>query len=106
MNNINLTLDLLKNEAKIFANMESKTDDPCIYGITDGKAVGTYLEHKFQEYLKIKYNYTASKLNLGFFLNFIKAVCEAGVLALRKIRLCRVSENQTHFSITLIYLQK
>jgi len=34
-------------------------------------------------------------------LNFIKAVCEAGVLALRKIRLCRFSENQTHFSIKL-----
>jgi len=57
MDKINLTLDLLKEEAKIFAELESKTDDPCIYGVTDGKRVGTYLEHKFQEYLQTKYSY-------------------------------------------------
>lgn len=53
----NLTLDILKKEAKIFAVIESMKEEPCIYGITDGKAVGTYLEHKFQEFLKEKYNF-------------------------------------------------
>jgi len=28
-----------------------------LYGITDGKAVGTYFEHKFQAYLQTKYAY-------------------------------------------------
>jgi len=28
-----------------------------MYGVTDGKAVGTYLEHKFQAYLRTKYRY-------------------------------------------------
>ena len=28
-----------------------------IYGVTDGKAVGTYLEHKFQAYLRGRYTY-------------------------------------------------
>jgi hypothetical protein len=26
-----------------------------LYGVTDGKAIGTYLEHKFQQYLRDKY---------------------------------------------------
>jgi hypothetical protein len=31
--------------------------EPSLYGITDGKAVGTYLEHKFQSYVRAKYKY-------------------------------------------------
>ncbi|MBF0102444.1 MAG: restriction endonuclease [Desulfobacterales bacterium] len=53
----NLTIELLKKEAKLFSVLESKHEEPTIYGSTDGKAVGTYLEHKFQEYLSQKYKY-------------------------------------------------
>ena len=28
-----------------------------MYGITDGKAVGTYVEHTFHQYLQVKYSY-------------------------------------------------
>jgi len=52
---IELTIDLLKKEAKSFSIIESRHDEPSIFGSTDGKAVGTYLEHKFQEYLEKKY---------------------------------------------------
>lgn len=52
-----LTISLLKNEASEFAASESSHDEPTLYGVTDGKAVGTYLEHKFQEYLHAKYSY-------------------------------------------------
>ncbi len=52
-----LTLPLLKTEASIFARMESSHDEPALYGITDGKAVGTYFERKFQNYLHAKYTY-------------------------------------------------
>lgn len=31
--------------------------EPALFGVTDGKAVGTYLEHKFQAYLHDKYTY-------------------------------------------------
>ena len=34
-----------------FAEIESIHDEPILYGVTDGKAVGTYLEHKFTAYL-------------------------------------------------------
>lgn len=52
-----LTIALLQKEAKEFSNKESIHDDPELYGVTDGKAVGTYLEHKFQAYLHTKYEY-------------------------------------------------
>ena len=43
-----LTIDALGSEAATFAEIESAHDEPNLYGITDGKAVSTYLEHKFQ----------------------------------------------------------
>lgn len=52
-----LTIKLLCREAKVFAEAESSHAEPAIYGVTDGKAVGTYLEHKFQAYLHEKYIY-------------------------------------------------
>ena len=52
-----LSIKLLKSEAKAFATIESKHNEPALFGVTDGKAVGTYLEHKFEKYLHIKYLY-------------------------------------------------
>jgi hypothetical protein len=48
---------VLCEEANRFANEESMHSEPTIYGVTDGKAVGTYFEHKFQAYLRGKYAY-------------------------------------------------
>ena len=52
-----LTVELLRAEARTFAEIESDHDEPALYGVTDGKAVGTYFEHKFQAYLHTKYDY-------------------------------------------------
>ena len=52
-----LTIEALRAEAASFADAESSHDEPDLYGVTDGKAVGTYLEHKFQSRLHIKYTY-------------------------------------------------
>ena len=52
-----LTLEILRSEATAFAKHESTSPEPSLYGVTDGKAVGTYLEHKFQAYLQPKYQY-------------------------------------------------
>ncbi len=54
---LDLTLNLLKQQATLFARMESEHDEKVLFGVTDGKAVGTYLEHKFQDYLLTKYTY-------------------------------------------------
>ena len=52
-----LTMTKLQKEAAQFAEIETSYDEPSLYGVTDGKAVGTYLEHKFTAYLANKYNY-------------------------------------------------
>jgi hypothetical protein len=50
-----LTLTTLKKEAATFGRLESNHQEPSLYGVTDGKAVGTYLEHKFRLHLSKKY---------------------------------------------------
>lgn len=50
-----LTVKLLKTEAAIFVDQESRHDEPGLYGVTDGKAIGTYLERKFQKIIAQKY---------------------------------------------------
>lgn len=52
-----LTVRLLQQEAAAFAKAESEHAEPSLFGVTDGKAVGTYLEHKFQAHLQERYNY-------------------------------------------------
>jgi len=51
-----LTIEKLISEAKTFCLNESKIKNKSLFGITDGKAVGTLIEHKFQNELKIKYD--------------------------------------------------
>jgi hypothetical protein len=60
-----LTVEFLKMEAKAFAEGESTHKEKSLYGVTDGKAVGTYLEHKFQEVLKRRYKFTLSSSAKG-----------------------------------------
>jgi hypothetical protein len=60
-----LTLDLLCSEAKSFAKRESKHAEPALYGVTDGKAVGTYFEQKFIVHLRTKYVFGAGSAALG-----------------------------------------
>ena len=50
-----LTIEILIQEAGLFSEQESLHPEPTIFGVTDGKAIGTYLEHKFQAYLETRY---------------------------------------------------
>ncbi len=52
-----LTVELLQKAASSFAKKQSKHAEPSLFGVTDGKAVGTYLEHKFQTHLQSRYTY-------------------------------------------------
>lgn len=54
---IKLTIKALINKASEFAEIESNHEAPALYGVTDGKAIGTYLEHKFTDYLAASYEY-------------------------------------------------
>ena len=40
---------------KIFCEFMKKENHSSLIGVTDGKAVGTYVEHRFQDYISSKY---------------------------------------------------
>ncbi len=50
-----LTIKKLIKEAQLFCVEQSKIQHRELYGVTDGKAVGTLIEHKFQTHLNKKY---------------------------------------------------
>ncbi len=52
-----MTIAKLQEEAASFAKAESRHAEPKLFGVTDGKAIGTYLEHKFQTHLQARYTY-------------------------------------------------
>ncbi|MCP9493109.1 MAG: hypothetical protein MSG64_01505 [Pyrinomonadaceae bacterium MAG19_C2-C3] len=60
-----LTIESLIDEAKLFAEVESIYPEPKLYGVTDGKAVGTYVEHKFKAYLAAKCSFIAGSSASG-----------------------------------------
>jgi hypothetical protein len=60
-----LTIELLCCEANIFSDAESSHNEPSLFGVTDGKAVGTYLEHKFKDFLSRKYSFSSGNSASG-----------------------------------------
>lgn len=61
----NLTVDSLQKEARTFSKRESTRKESSLYGVTDGKAVGTYLERKFQAWLGENYSFEQGKTAAG-----------------------------------------
>jgi len=60
-----LIIEALLKETNAFAVQESSYSEPKLYGVTDGKAVGTYIEHKFKNFLSMKYDFVASSSASG-----------------------------------------
>lgn len=52
-----LTVSEIKTAAHLFLQKLGKTPIPELYGVTDGKAVGTFVEQEFHGYLTKKYSY-------------------------------------------------
>ena len=60
-----LTIEDLLREASLFSEHENQHDEPALYGINDGKAVGTYLELKFTKALTVNYEFAAGNAASG-----------------------------------------
>lgn len=60
-----LNIEELQLAAKKFCEKESGLYRPEFFGVTDGKAVGTFVEHLFQEYLKQQYKMTVGSSASG-----------------------------------------
>jgi hypothetical protein len=65
MAKVPLTIPLLCEEAAAFAQVESTYLEPTLYGVNNGKAIGTYLEHKFRAHLEVKYTLALSNSAKG-----------------------------------------
>jgi hypothetical protein len=60
-----LTVSQMLDEARAFAEIESTYAEPSLFGVTDGKAVGTYVEHKFKAHLAGNYEVAFSSSASG-----------------------------------------
>ncbi len=60
-----LTLPALQEAAREFAVKESAFDEPKLFGVTDGKAVGTYLEGKFVHHLASRFTFQSGNAARG-----------------------------------------
>ncbi|MDR0982979.1 MAG: restriction endonuclease [Culturomica sp.] len=56
MNKQPLKISNLITLAKQFCEQESQTPNSELFGVTDGKAVGTYIEHKFKDFVLENYD--------------------------------------------------
>lgn len=54
---IELTLATVKEEALSFCKYQEQVKVPHLYGASDGKAVGTYIEHEFKKYIAKRYSF-------------------------------------------------
>jgi hypothetical protein len=79
---LNLTVETLCFEAAIFSAAESQHPEPLLYGVTDGKAVGTYLEQKFRLYLKNKYEFVEGNSASG--IDFPGLLVDVKVTSIRQ----------------------
>lgn len=80
--NPRLTVEILKRESRRFAEVESQHWEPTLYGVTDGKAVGTYFEHKFRAYLRERYEFAEGSSASG--IDFPELETDVKVTSLEK----------------------
>ena len=61
-----LTSQLICEEVERFSRNECEHHETTLYGVTDGKKIGTYLEHKFRKYLQdAGYSFEAGNTGSG-----------------------------------------
>lgn len=60
-----LTLERLKESAQQFVQEFGQVPIPELFGVTDGKAVGTFVEQQFHAYLKKRHEYTPGSAASG-----------------------------------------
>lgn len=77
-----LTIRNLCREAGTFSALQSKTPEKDLYGVTDGKAVGTFLEHKFRDYLKVRYTFEQGSSASG--IDFPNLLVDMKVTSIRQ----------------------
>ena len=60
-----LTIENLVQSARVFCELAGEQNHTALIGVTDGKAVGTYVEHQFRDYLRLRYCFTVGNSAKG-----------------------------------------
>jgi len=79
---IPLSVSVLKAAATDFLNEVSESAIPHLFGVTDGKAVGTHVEHEFHKYLSERHEYNAGSSASG--IDFPELGVDLKVTSLRQ----------------------
>ena len=79
-----LTIKNLITCAKVFCEQESKTPNSELFGVTDGKAVGTHIEHKFKDFLRSKYDLQVGSSASGIDLPSVEINTDIKVTSIRQ----------------------
>ncbi len=77
-----LTLETLKRSVALFLHSINHIPIVPLFGVTDGKAVGTFVEHAFHDYLKQYYTYGAGSAAKG--IDFPEQVVDLKVTSVRQ----------------------
>jgi hypothetical protein len=79
-----LTLSLLKLEASAYCALLTASPIANLFGVTDGKAVGTYVEVNFRQYLSARYEFISGNPALGIDFPSEDLLVDLKVTALRQ----------------------
>lgn len=79
-----LTIEKLKEEAKKFCISESQKENKELFGATDGKKVGTYVEYEFQKQLSEKYIVDIGSSAIGIDLPSPEIMTDIKVTSIRQ----------------------
>lgn len=77
-----LNIESLISSAKSFCEIESKRNRRELFGVTDGKAIGTFVEHAFQEYLNKRYDMKVGCSAIGLDLPSVN--CDIKVTSIKQ----------------------
>jgi hypothetical protein len=88
-----LTIETLIKEAQIFCAEQSKFQHKELFGVTDGKAVGTLIEQKFQKHLNDKYEVTIGSSASGVDLPSEDPKSKTATLNFCKLFICCKRKN-------------
>jgi len=70
--------------AKQFCEQESKTPNKELFSVTDGKAVGTHIEHKFKDFLLSKYDLSVGSSASGIDLPSVEINTDIKVTSIKQ----------------------
>lgn len=77
-----LDIPALIKSAEEFCRIESRKERKELFGVTDGKAVGTFVEHAFQDYLSERYDLTIGCSAVGLDLPSVN--CDIKVTSIKQ----------------------